>query len=278
MSSPEAVDLLHRISERATSIDKNLEKSFLRCIKLLQRKLIDQSAGAHMAFLFDPSKTKSIPVKGERKHYPVNRIFCVGRNYVDHAKEMGLAVDREKPFYFTKAATHFQNSGTTVVYPGGTTNFHYEVELVVAIGKKIFNGDLEKARKAVFGYAVGLDLTRRDLQLSERAHQRPWDLGKDVEQSAIVSTITKAKDFGIVGPQRIHLSLNGEIKQDSRLSELVWKVDEIIAHLSKFYHLAPGDLIMTGTPAGVGPVLPGDKIKGGIDGLEPISIKIGNPR
>jgi fumarylpyruvate hydrolase len=228
-----------------------------------------------MAFLFDPPAIPSIPVKGEKKHYPVSRIFCVGRNYVEHAKEMGIPVDREKPFYFTKSAAHFENTGATVCYPGGTTNFHYEVELVVAIGKKIFNGDIAKARKSVFGYAVGLDMTRRDLQLSERAHQRPWDLGKDVEQSAVVSTITKAKDFGIVGPQRIHLSLNGALKQDAKLDDLVWKVDEIIAHLSKFYHLGPGDLIMTGTPAGVGAVLPGDKIRGGIDGLDPITIKIG---
>jgi fumarylpyruvate hydrolase len=228
-----------------------------------------------MAFLFPSPIIKSIPVRGEKKLYPVNRIFCVGRNYVEHAKEMGIAVDREKPFYFTKAAAHFVNSGATVAYPGGTTNFHYEVELVVAIGTKIFNGDIAKARKSVFGYAVGLDMTRRDLQLTERAHQRPWDLGKDVEQSAVVSTITKAKEFGAVGPQRIHLSLNGEIKQDAHLDDLVWKVDEIIAHLSKFYHLGPGDLIMTGTPAGVGAVVPGDKIKGGIDGLDPISIKIG---
>jgi fumarylpyruvate hydrolase len=228
-----------------------------------------------MAFLFDPPAIHSIPVKGEKKRYPVNRIFCVGRNYVEHAKEMGIPVDREKPFYFTKSAAHFVNTGATVGYPGGTTNFHYEVELVVAIGKKIFNGDTVKARKSIFGYAVGLDMTRRDLQLSERAHQRPWDLGKDVEQSAVVSTITKAKQFGEVGPQRIDLTLNGALKQDAKLDDLVWKVDEIIAHLSKFYHLGPGDLIMTGTPAGVGAVMPGDKIKGGIDGLDPISIKIG---
>lgn len=228
-----------------------------------------------MAFLFDPPAIPFVPVKGERKHYPVSRIFCVGRNYVEHAKEMGIPVDRDKPFYFLKSAAHFKNTGSTVPYPGGTNNFHYEVELVVAMGKRIFNGDVRKARAAVFGYAVGLDMTRRDLQLSERAHQRPWDLGKDVEQSAIVSTITKAKDFGAVGPQRIHLSLNGSVKQDAQLDDLVWKVDEIIAHLSGFYHLGPGDLIMTGTPAGVGPVVPGDKIIGGIDGLEPITLKIG---
>ncbi len=228
-----------------------------------------------MAYLFDPPHIHSIPVNGERKLYPVSRIFCVGRNYVEHAKEMGIAVDREKPFYFTKSAAHAKLSGATIPYPGGTTNFHYEVELAIAMGKRVFNVDTKKAKAAVFGYCVALDMTRRDLQLSERAHQRPWDLGKDVEQSAIFSTITKAKDFGAVGAQRIHLSLNGELKQDAKLDDLVWKADEIIAHLSKFYHLGPGDLIMTGTPAGVGPVVPGDKISGGIDGLSPISLKIG---
>ena len=228
-----------------------------------------------MAFLFPPLNVVSLPVRGERKTYPVNRVFCVGRNYVEHAKEMGIAVDREKPFYFLKSAAHVVESGKTIPYPGGTTNFHYEVELVVALGKRIFNADLKNARAAVYGYAAGLDMTRRDLQLSERVHQRPWDLGKDVEQSAVFSKITKCKDFGTVGAQRIHLSLNGEVKQDAVLDNLVWKVDEIISHLSKFYHLGPGDLIMTGTPAGVGAVVPGDKITGGIDGLDPISLKIG---
>jgi fumarylpyruvate hydrolase len=231
-----------------------------------------------MAFLFPPLAIAGIPITGERKLYPANRVFCVGRNYVEHAKEMGIAVDREKPFYFLKSAAHVQLTGATIPYPSGTTNFHYEVELVVALGKRVFNADLNKARAAVFGYAVGLDMTRRDLQLSERAQQRPWDLGKDVEQSAVFSKITKAKGFAEIGPQRIQLSLNGERKQDALLSDLVWKVDEIISHLSKFYHLGPGDLIMTGTPAGVGPVVAGDKLLGNIDGLDPISLKIGKMR
>jgi fumarylpyruvate hydrolase len=228
-----------------------------------------------MTYLFPPLVIKAIPISGERKLYPINRVFCVGRNYVEHAKEMGIPVDREKPFYFLKSAAHAQLSGATIPYPGGTNNFHYEVELVVAMGKRVFNADLKMANTAIFGYAVGLDMTRRDLQLSERAQQRPWDLGKDVEQSAIFSKITKARGFGPVGPQRIQLSLNGELKQDARLNDLVWKVDEIISHLSQFYHLGPGDLIMTGTPAGVGPVVTGDKITGNIDGLHPISLKIG---
>jgi fumarylpyruvate hydrolase len=228
-----------------------------------------------MAYLFPPLTITSVPVVGESSSYPVNRIFCVGRNYVDHAKEMGIEVDREKPFYFTKSAAHAKLSGATIPYPGGTTNFHYEVELAIAMGKRVFNADLQKAKAAVFGYCVALDMTRRDLQLSERAHQRPWDLGKDVEQSAIFSRITRAKAFGKVGPQRIQLSLNGAVKQDAKLDDLVWKVDEIISHLSKYYHLGPGDLIMTGTPAGVGAVVSGDKIDGGIDGLDPIKVKIG---
>ena len=231
-----------------------------------------------MAFLFPPLVIAGIPINGERKLYPANRVFCVGRNYVEHAKEMGIPVDREKPFYFLKSAAHVKLNGSKIPYPSGTTNFHYEVELVVALGKRIFNADLKKAGNAIFGYAVGLDMTRRDLQLSERAQQRPWDLGKDFEQSAVFSKITRTLSFGDIGPQRIRLSLNGELKQDALLSDLVWKVEEIISHLSKFYHLGPGDLIMTGTPAGVGPVVAGDKLVGSIDGLAPITLKVGKMR
>ncbi|MCB1456467.1 MAG: fumarylacetoacetate hydrolase family protein, partial [Nitratireductor sp.] len=206
--------------------------------------------------------------------YPVHRIFCVGRNYAAHAAEMGVEVDREKPFYFTKSAQMLQPGGTSIPYPPGTENFHFEMELVIAIGKPAFKVAVGDALDAVYGYACGLDMTRRDLQLTERAKQRPWDLGKDVEQSAVISTITRAADFGAVGPQRITLSVNGETKQDAHLSDLIWKVEEIISHLSGFYHLAPGDLIYTGTPAGVGPVVAGDRIEGSIDGLDPISLEI----
>ncbi|MCB1450649.1 MAG: fumarylacetoacetate hydrolase family protein, partial [Nitratireductor sp.] len=199
---------------------------------------------------------------------------CVGRNYAAHAAEMGVEVDREKPFYFTKSAQMLQPSGTSIPYPPGTSNFHFEMELVIAIGKPAFKVAVGNALDAVYGYACGLDMTRRDLQLAERAKQRPWDLGKDVEQSAVISSITKAAEFGAVGPQRITLSVNGETKQDAHLSDLIWKVEEIISHLSGFYHLAPGDLIYTGTPAGVGPVVAGDRIEGSIDGLDPISLEI----
>ncbi|TPW29140.1 fumarylacetoacetate hydrolase family protein [Martelella alba] len=225
--------------------------------------------------LFPSPAWPTIPVEGETREYPVHRIFCVGRNYAAHAAEMGVEVDREAPFYFTKSALMTEATGTTVAYPPGTENFHYEMELVIVIGAKIFRADRDSARAAIYGYACGLDMTRRDLQLAARAKQRPWDLGKDVEQSAVFAAITKADAFGAIGPQRIHLEVNGAVKQDAHLSDLIWKVDEIVSDLSKFYHLAPGDVIMTGTPAGVGAVVPGDVITGGIDGLQPVKLTIG---
>jgi fumarylpyruvate hydrolase len=227
--------------------------------------------------LFASPAWPTISVVGETATYPVHRIFCVGRNYAAHAAEMGVEVDREAPFYFTKSALATQASGTTIAYPPGTKNYHFEMELVVAIGAPVFKADLATAAKAVYGYACGLDMTRRDLQLDARAKQRPWDLGKDVEQSAVIAPITRAADFKTIGPQRIHLAVNGETKQDAHLSDLIWKVDEIISHLSGYYHLQPGDIIMTGTPAGVGAVVPGDVITGGIDGLSNVSLTVGQP-
>ncbi len=228
-----------------------------------------------MANLFSSPAWPTVPVKGEADVYPVHRIFCVGRNYAAHAAEMGVEVDREAPFYFTKSALTTQASDTTVAYPPETANFHYEMELVIAIGKPVFRADKAQASDAIFGYACGLDMTRRDIQLEARAKQRPWDLGKDVEQSAVFAPITKAAEFAAIGPQAIHLEVNGETRQSAHLSDLIWKVEEIVSHLSRFYHLAPGDLIMTGTPAGVGAVVAGDVITGGIDGLEPVTLKIG---
>jgi fumarylpyruvate hydrolase len=225
-------------------------------------------------YLFPPAAQKSIAVTGETAQFPVNRIFCVGRNYADHAKEMGVEVDREAPFYFTKTPSALEASGQTLPYPPGTKNFHYEMELVIAIGAPAFKVAKENAMAAVYGYACGLDMTRRDLQLEARAKQRPWDLGKDVEQSAVVSTITPLNDFH-VADQKISLSVNGTTKQDAKLSDLVWKVEELISHLSHYYHLVPGDIIFTGTPAGVGAVVSGDRIDGTIAGLAPITLTIG---
>ena len=227
-----------------------------------------------MTYLFPPPVPKTISVKGETAQFPINRIFCVGRNYADHAKEMGVEVDREAPFYFTKTPSALEASGQTLPYPPGTKNFHSEMEMVIAIGSPAFKVPKENAMAAVYGYACGLDMTRRDLQLDARAKQRPWDLGKDVEHSAVVSAITRASAYQILD-QKIVLSVNGAIKQDAQLSDLIWKVEELVSHLSHYYHLGPGDVIFTGTPAGVGPVVTGDRIEGRIDGLSPVTLTIG---
>ena len=224
--------------------------------------------------LFELPEIPKIPVNGEEAGYPIGRIFCVGRNYAAHAAEMGFEVDREAPFYFTKAAASATLSGTATPYPPGTENFHHEMELVMAIGTPVFRCSREEGLAAIYAYGCGLDMTRRDLQIASRNKQRPWDLGKDVEDSAVFAPLTKASEFGAIGNQRIWLDVNGETKQDATLDELIWKVDEIVSDLSQFYHLRPGDLIMTGTPAGVGPVVAGDKITGGIDGLDPISLTL----
>jgi len=226
-----------------------------------------------MTALFDLPPLPQVPVVGGDATYPVRRIFCVGRNYAAHAAEMGVEVDREAPFYFTKTPWAICHSGTSIPYPLETENYHYEMEFVVAIGKPAFRVAQADAMDVVFGYGCGLDMTRRDLQLAARAKQRPWDLGKDVEASAVIAALTPAAEFTI-GAQRIALSVNGETKQDATLADLIWSVPELIAHLSRFYHLQPGDLIYTGTPAGVGPVVAGDTIEGTIDGLAPVALSL----
>jgi fumarylpyruvate hydrolase len=225
--------------------------------------------------LFPSPAWPTVPVRGQDATYPVHRIFCVGRNYAAHAAEMGVEVDREAPFYFTKSALATLPTGSKIPYPPGTENYHYEMEFVVAIGKPAFRVTPDKALDAVFGYAAGLDMTRRDLQLAARAKQRPWDLGKDFEQSAVMAPITPTAAFGPIGAQRITLTVDGEMRQDSHLSDLIWSVPELIADLSKFYHLAPGDLIYTGTPAGVGAVTAGARIVGEIEGLDAVALEIG---
>ena len=227
--------------------------------------------------LFELPEALSIPVTGETSRYPVGRIFCVGRNYAAHAAEMGFDVERGAPFYFTKSPANAILTDRTVPFPPGTANFHHEMELVLAIGAPVFQATPQQAMAAVYAYGCALDMTRRDLQIESRQKQQPWDLGKDVENSAVFAPMTKADAFGDVGAQRIHLEVNGETRQDATLDELIWKLDEIICDLSKFYHLRPGDLILTGTPAGVSPVQPGDVITGGIDGLAPIRLTLGDP-
>lgn len=219
----------------------------------------------------------SAPVRGQSGRVPIRRIFCVGRNYEAHAREMGVAVDREAPFYFTKSSEHYVPSGSTVPYPPGTSNYHYELELVVMIGAPAFRVVAERALDAVFGYASGLDMTRRDLQTAAKDQRRPWDIGKDVEQSAVLSEIVPASEMGHPAAGRIELRVNGETRQHGNISQLIHKVPEVIAHLSGFYHLQPGDLIYTGTPEGVGPVKPGDTLEGSIEGVGTIALTIGAP-
>jgi fumarylpyruvate hydrolase len=228
--------------------------------------------------VFPAPPVSAVPVRGRTERVAIRRIFCVGRNYEAHAKEMGVAVDREAPFYFTKAAEHYVPSGLTVPYPPGTNNYHYEVELVAVIGAPAFRIPADRALQCVFGYACGLDMTRRDLQLVAREQRRPWDLGKDVEQSAVLAEIVPATEIGHPREGRIELRLNGETKQQSDVSQLIHNVPAIVAHLSTFYHLQPGDVIYTGTPEGVGPVQPGDAIEGSIAGVGTVALTIGAPQ
>jgi len=224
--------------------------------------------------LFDTPKIRSLAVSGEDKTYPIHRIFCVGRNYEAHAKEMGNEVDREAPFYFTKQLHAVLPSGGTLPYPPGTADCHHEMELVFAIGKPVFRCSKDEAADAIYAYGCGLDMTRRDLQAASKEKRRPWDTAKDFEGSAVLAPLTKASEFGAATDQRIYLSVNGEIRQDASLAEMIHSCTEIVADLSKYYHLAPGDLVMTGTPAGVGAVQAGDVLEGGIDGLLPVSLTI----
>jgi fumarylpyruvate hydrolase len=226
-------------------------------------------------FLFPPRPQPALPVIGATALYPVGRIFCVGRNYAAHAAEMGSEVDREKPFYFTKSAHDILASGGVLPYPPGTQDLHHEVELVVALGGPAFRANSDDALAAVFGYGTGLDMTRRDLQGEAKNKRRPWDIGKDFEGSAVIGPLTRAAHVGAIGPQRIGLTVNGVIRQEAHLSDMVWDVAGIIGHLSTLYHLQEGDVIMTGTPAGVGAVTAGDRLTGTIDALAPVHLRIG---
>ncbi|BCX54927.1 5-carboxymethyl-2-hydroxymuconate isomerase [Comamonas testosteroni] len=227
-------------------------------------------------YLWNPPPVQSLPVRGKTERFPINRIFCVGRNYHAHAVEMGRPVDKsvEQAFYFTKSPQTLVESGATVAYPPRTSNYHYEMELVLAIGKPGFRVSEDQAHELIYGYAAGLDMTRRDLQLVARDKGRPWDTGKDIEEGSVCSEIVPMQ--GVVVEQgAIALEVNGQTKQSSNVDKLIWNVREIIADLSTYYHLQPGDLIYTGTPEGVGPVLAGDRIDGHIEGVGSIVLHVG---
>ena len=227
-------------------------------------------------YLWSPPAVPSLPVRGKTERLPINRLFFVGRNYHAHAVEMGRPVDKtvERPFYFTKSRDTLVDSGATVAYPPETRNYHFEMEMVVVIGKPVFRVKAEEAHEIIYGYATGLDMTRRDLQLVARDKGRPWDLGKDVEQSSVCSEVVPMAGV-IIDQGEIALEVNGATKQKSDVDKLIWNVREIIADLSLFYHLQPGDLIYTGTPEGVGAVVPGDKITGHVAGVGEVALTVG---
>lgn len=228
-----------------------------------------------MSYIFPPAPVPTVPVTGSQALLPVRRIFCVGRNYAAHAREMGKDPDRDPPFFFTKPADAVVMSGETVAYPPETENFHYEAELVAVIGTAGRNIAIADALSHVYGYAVGNDLTRRDLQLAARDKGRPWDFGKAFDRSAVIGPVHPAEAVGHPHKGFIRLAVNGEVRQDADISELIWSVPEIVSILSHSIALRPGDLIMTGTPAGVGALVPGDTCAVEIEGLGRIETVIG---
>jgi fumarylpyruvate hydrolase len=231
-----------------------------------------------MNYVFPPAPIPTAPVAGSADGFPVRRIYCVGRNYAAHAREMGSDPDRDPPFFFCKPADAVVPvlPGTTVdlPYPSQTANYHHEVELVVAIGKRGRDIAAADAGSHVWGYTVGFDMTRRDLQFALRDKGRPWELGKAFDQSAPIAPLVPVSRCGHPATGRIWLEVNGKLKQQGDLADLIWSVPETIAHLSKYFELVPGDLIFTGTPEGVGPVVKGDLVTGGIDTIGELSIRI----
>jgi fumarylpyruvate hydrolase len=226
------------------------------------------------ALVFPAPAWPTLPVTGGGR-VPVARIFCVGRNYAAHAAEMGTEVDREAPFWFTKSPHAVIDSGAIVSYPPGTADYHHEIELVAVLARGGFRVPAEQANDLILGYAAGLDMTRRDLQLAARAKGRPWDIGKDFEDSAVIGPVAPASRIGHPVRGAIVLRVNGAVRQQADVADLAWTVPELIAHLSTLYRLQPGDVIMTGTPAGVGPVQPADRLEGEVEGVGGVSLVVG---
>jgi fumarylpyruvate hydrolase len=231
-----------------------------------------------MPSVLAPWPQPSVPVHGTADTFPVRHIYCVGRNYAEHAKEMGGDASKEPPFFFTKAADAVLPVVPPDVgrmkYPQGTSDLHHEIELVVAIGRSGIDLDAAQALEVVYGYATGLDMTRRDLQNAMREKKRPWDLGKSFAQAAPIAPIHRVADVGHPTRGAIRLAVNGTLRQQGDLADMIWDVPHTLAFLSRYYELMPGDLVFTGTPAGVAAVVPGDRLDGTIEGLSPLAVSI----
>ncbi|NDW03122.1 fumarylacetoacetate hydrolase family protein [Jiella pacifica] len=226
-----------------------------------------------MAYAFPPAWIPTLPIRGSSDEFPVRRIYCVGRNYAEHAVEMGHDPEKEPPFFFQKNPDNLVQTGE-FPYPSATKDVHHEVELVVALSKGGTDIAPNEALDHVFGYAVGLDMTRRDLQAGAKKLGRPWEIAKAFEKSAPISEIVLASAIGHPSAGAITLAVNGETRQSGDLSQMIWKTGEVIAHLSGLFELAPGDLIMTGTPAGVGAVVRGDRLEGTVEGVGTLVVMV----
>jgi len=226
------------------------------------------------AYLFQPAPAPALPIRGMNKLFPVHRIYCVGRNYADHAKEMGHDPNREAPFFFQKNPDTLIPGGGDFPYPPKSNDVHHEFEMVVALQRGGTDIPVERALDCVFGYAVGLDMTRRDLQNEAKKQGRPWEVGKAFEHAAPCSEIVPASVIGHPAKGAVWLKVNGAVKQQGDLSQLIWPVPEMISYLSGLFELRPGDLIFSGTPAGVSAVKRGDVLNGGVDGIGEITVKV----
>lgn len=225
-------------------------------------------------YIFPPSPVPALPIRGSTALFPIHRIYCVGRNFADHAIEMGHDPDKEPPFFFQKNPDTVVLPGNPFPYPAASRDVHHEVELVVALQGGGTDIPVERALDCVYGYAVGLDMTRRDLQAEAKKHGRPWEVAKAFEQSAPCGPVHAAAEIGHPGEGTIRLTINGTIRQDGNLNQMIWKVPEMIAYLSRLFTLKPGDLIFAGTPAGVGAVAKGDTMIAHIDGLDEVRFTV----
>src|SRR5262245_59412882 len=227
-----------------------------------------------MEYVIPVPSMPSLAVEGVRGRFPIHRIYCVGRNYAEHAREMGHDPDREPPFFFMKPADAVVTDGRDFVYPSASDDVHHELELVVALASGGAGIPAERALQHVYGYAVGLDMTRRDRQAEAKKMGRPWDVGKGFDGSAPCGPVRRASEIGHPSAGAVWLEVNGALRQRGDLAQLIWKIPEMIAYLSTLFTLAPGDLIFTGTPAGVGPVERGDVLKGAVEGVGTLTVRV----